>query len=118
MTTIKNNQKIYWQVAISVILLFILYKLNLPFYYIIGLGLLIILLIFLKGRYYDKLDAYITSKLPFLATKSPRARKIIVAVIFILSYILLKQVIFFILARFGIDVQRAIMDSVNQSALR
>jgi hypothetical protein len=111
--TLKNNQKIYLQIITSAILLFVFYKLGFSFYFIIGMGIFILLLVLLKGKLFNKLDAFLTAKLPFLSRQSPRVKKLIIVIAFILAYIILKQIIFFVLSQFGIDVQKMILDSVN-----
>lgn len=112
-TALKHNRKTYLQIIISIALLFVFYKLGFSFYFVIGTGILILLLVLLKGKLYGKLDAFLTAKLPFLSNQSPRIKKLIIVIAFILTYILLKQIIFFVLAQFGIDVQKMMIDGIN-----
>jgi len=111
--TSKNNLKTYLQITTSAILLFIFYKLGFSFYFIIGMGIFILLLVLLKGKLFNKLDSFLTAKFSFLSKQSPRVKKLIIIIAFILAYIVLKQIIFFILSQFGIDVQKIILDGVN-----
>jgi len=113
-TTSKNNSKTYLQIITSAILLFVFYKLDFSFYFIIGMGIFILLLVLLKGKLFNKLDVFLTVKLPFLSRQSPRIKKIIIVIAFILVYIILKQIIFFVLSQFGVDVQNIILDGVNK----
>jgi len=112
---LKNNLKTYLQIIASAILLFVFYKLGFSFYFIIGMGIFILLLVLLKGKLFNRLNAFLTAKLPFLSKQSPRVKKLIIIVAFILAYIILKQIIFFILSQFGVDVQKIIMDGVNNN---
>jgi hypothetical protein len=112
---LKNNQKAYLQITTSAILLFVFYKLGFPFYFIVGMGIFILLLVLLKGKLFNKIDSFLTAKLPFLSKQSPRVKKLIIAIAFVLAYIILKQIIFFVLSQFGIDVQKIIMDGVNNN---
>ncbi len=112
-TIVKYNQKTYLQIITSAILLFVFYKLGFSFYFIIGMGFFILLLVLLKGKLFNGLDTFLTAQLPFLSKQSPRVKKLFIVIAFILSYIILKQIIFFILLQSGIDVQKIILDSVN-----
>lgn len=114
-TTIKYNQKTYLQIITSAILLFVFYKLGFSFYFIIGMGFLILLLVLLKGKLFSRLDTFLTAKLSFLSKQSPRVKKLFIVITFILAYIILKQIIFFILSQFGIDIQKIILDDVNNN---
>jgi len=102
--SLRNNQKTFPQLITAVILLLVFYKLGFSFYFIIGMGLFILSLVLLKGKLFNKLDALLTSKSPFLSKQSPRVKKLIIVIAFIFTYIILKQIIFFILSQFGIDV--------------
>jgi len=112
---LKNNRRTYLRIIIFATLLFVFYKLGLPFYFIIGAGIFILLLILLKGKLFNKLDSFLTAKLPLLSRQSPRVKRLIIVIAFVLAYIILKQIIFFILSQFGIDVQKIIMDGVNNN---
>jgi hypothetical protein len=110
---LKNNQKTFLQIIKSLILLFVFYKLGLPFYYIVGVGLLVLLIILLRGKFFNKFDALLTAKFPSFSKQSPRVKKLIIIIAFFLAYIILKQIIFFVLLQFGVDVQKIMIDSVN-----
>jgi hypothetical protein len=113
--TLKNNQKAYLQIITSAILLFVFYKLGFPFYFVIGTGIFILLLVLLKGKLFNKIDSFLTARLPFLSKQSPRVKKLIIAIVFVIAYIILKQIAFFVLSRFGVDIQKIIIDGVNNN---
>jgi hypothetical protein len=119
MKSAKNNKKSkimkIYQIAVSVILLGLLYYLGFPLYYIGIMAVLILLLIFLKGKLYRKIESFMDKVLPFLAKLNPTVRKIIIILIFILFWILLKQIIFFGLKLAGIDMEKIIYESMNNS---
>ncbi|UMX47988.1 MAG: hypothetical protein L7H18_00380 [Candidatus Nealsonbacteria bacterium DGGOD1a] len=112
---LKNNPKAYLQIITFAILLFVFYKLGFPSYFIVGMGIFILLLILLKGKLFNKIDSFLTARLPFLSKQSPRVKKLIIAIAFVIAYIFLKQIAFFVLSRFGVDVQKIIMDGVNNN---
>ncbi len=95
--------------------LYTFYTLDFPLYILILIGIVILLLILLRGRLYKKLDDFIRKKFPFLSKHKTWVRKLIIIILFVLIYILLKQIIFLILKMAGIDVQKMITDSINQS---
>lgn len=110
-----RNWKIYLRIFLLIIMLYLFHRFGLPIYLIFLLGIIILLLIFLRGTIYNKLDYFFINRLPFLSRLRPNTRKIIIIIAFILFYILLKQIIFFILKLFGIDVQQMIFKSINNS---
>ena len=56
-------------------------------------------------------------KFPFLVSLNPTIRKIIIILIFILFWVLLKQIIFMGFNLAGIDLQDIMIESLNQSAI-
>ena len=112
----SSRRRVYLQGFMFAVLLFLFYQLNFPIYYIVLIGIAVLLLILLKGRLYKKMDDFLINRFSFLSKQKVWVRKLIVISLFILIYVLLKQIIFFILKQFGIDVQQMIMGSINQSA--
>ena len=119
MNNMTENKKIGWKKYISILtlilLLFLFYRIGIPLYFIFVIGIVILLLVLLKGKLYTKIDDFLRKKFPILSKQKPWVRKLIIIAIFILIYVLLKQVVFMILKIFGVDVQQIILDSINQS---
>ena len=111
----RARLRICLQVLISVLLLVFFYSVGLPLYFIVFIGLFIVLMIFLKGKLYRSLEKFMNKRLPFPSKLKPWLKKLIIVVVFILVYMFLKQIIFFVLEQFGIDVQQIIEGSVNRS---
>ena len=111
----KKKVKIIFQVIYSIIILGLFYYLGFPLYYIIILAIVILAFILLKGKMYRKLDSSLSKILPFLSKLSPTAKKIIIIAIFVLIWMILKQVIFLGLKMAGIDMQKILIESMNQS---
>ena len=111
----KTGWKKYFSILTFILLLFLFYRLGLPGYFIILIGIVILLLVLLKGKLYTKIDDFLRKKLPILSRQKPWVRKLIIIAIFILIYVLLKQVVFMVLKMAGVDIQRIISDSINQS---
>jgi hypothetical protein len=107
--------KIYLRIFLLLVMLYLFYKFGLSIYLIVLLGVIILLLIFLRGTIYKKLDNFLISKISFLSELKPKTRKLIIIITFILFYILLKQIIFSILKLFGLDIQQMISESINNS---
>lgn len=110
----ERSWRTYIQVFIFIMLLCIFYKLDFPIHIIILIGIIILLLIILKGKIYKKLDVFLTKRFSFLSRLNPRTKKLIIILTVILVYVLLKQIIFFILKMFGIDFQKMITDSIGK----
>ena len=109
------NWKLYLRILLLALILYTFYNLGLPFYFIVLLGIILLLLIFLKGKLYKKLDSFLSKRLPFLSKLNPVIKKIIIIVVFVLVYMILKWIIFWILGLFGADVRQMIAQSINQS---
>jgi len=115
----ERLRKIGWrkgfQILFSIILMYVLYTLGLSLYFIVLFGIVILLLIIFKGKLYKKLEDFLSRKFPFLSKLNPWIRKLIIVVIFILIYMLLKQIIFLLLKMAGVDIQGMLAESINQS---
>jgi hypothetical protein len=117
----KNNSKkmfswkLYLQVVLLIIAIYIYYRLGFSLYDIILIVIILLLLKLFKGKLYKRLDKILIDKLPFLSKQKQGVRKLIVVIVFILLYFILKQIIFLILKQFGIDIQQMIMNKINQS---
>jgi hypothetical protein len=111
----KTNWRLTFQLFFSFLILYSFYELGLSVYMILAMGLLFVLIILFKTKLYNKFDNLLVKQFPALSKQKQGIRKAIVIVAFILSYIILKQIIFFILSQFGIDVKQIILNSINQS---
>ncbi|MDD5253482.1 MAG: hypothetical protein PHG05_00050 [Candidatus Nanoarchaeia archaeon] len=107
--------KEYLRILLLIVLLYMFYRLGLPLYFIILMGIVLLLFILLKEEFYGKLDNFLSKKFPFLSKLKPWVRKLIILAIFILIYMLLKQVIFLGLRIAGVDIQNIITESINNS---
>jgi hypothetical protein len=113
----KRSVRKYIQIIYLVGLLVLFYFLKFPLPFIAGMGLVFILLIFLKGKLYRKIEGFMDKKFPFLVSLNPTVRKLIIILIFILFWVLLKQIIFMGFRLAGIDLQDIMIESLNQSAI-
>jgi uncharacterized protein involved in cysteine biosynthesis len=86
-----------------------------PLHLIIIIGIVIILFILLRGRLYKKIDHLLKKHFKFMSRLKPWQEKLIIIVVFIIVYIALRELIYLILGLFGIDFQKMIQESVNQS---
>jgi len=97
------------------LLLYALYSTGLPLYYVAIIGIVFIVIIFLRGKLYKKIDELLTKHLKFLSNVKPWVKKAIIIAVFIIIYVLLRELIYLILGLFGIDVQQALDEGINQS---
>lgn len=111
----RGNLRKYTQVFILAILLYSFYQLGIPLYSIAIIGVFIFLLMFLKGKIYRKIDSFMTRRFLFVSKLNPWARRLLIIIIFIIIYMILKQFIFIILKFIGVDIQKMIYESMNQS---
>jgi hypothetical protein len=113
----KRSVAKYIQIIYIIGLLVLFYFLKFPLPFIAGMGLVFVLIIFLKGKLYRKIESFMDKKFPFLVSLNPTIRKIIIILIFILFWVLLKQIIFMGFNLAGIDLQDIMIESLNQSAI-
>ncbi|MFA5070781.1 MAG: hypothetical protein WC511_00225 [Candidatus Pacearchaeota archaeon] len=112
---LKMKKSLIFQLVYVILILGLFYYLNFSIYFIMVVGVLFLLIILLKGKLYTKIKDFTNKKFPSLAKLPSWIHKLIIILIFILIYILLKEIIFFVLKLGGIDVRGIIANSVNQS---
>jgi hypothetical protein len=79
------------------------------------MGIFFILIIFLKGKLYRKINDFVTERFSLLKKLPAWVQKLIIILSFVLIYILIKEIIFLILELFGINIREMMMDNINQS---
>ncbi|MBU3957520.1 MAG: hypothetical protein KKB25_00410 [Nanoarchaeota archaeon] len=109
------EKKNYLRMALALLMLYFFYQAGIPILFLPPIGIILVLLIFLKGTFYKSVDEFLVKKIPFAGRLPSLCRKLLVIAIFILIYVLVKQAVFEILSLGGIDVQQMIMESINQS---
>jgi len=109
------NKKLIFQLIYVVALLLLFYYLNFSIYFLLVVGLFFILIIFLKGKIYKSINNFASEQIPLLKKFPNWIQKLIIIIVFILIYILIKEIIFFILNLIGIDVRGMLINSINQS---
>lgn len=115
---VKIPWKKYFQILTGAVLLVVLYKLKLPLSSIILVGLLFVLLIFIKGRLYKKFDRFLNRRFHFLSKLNPPTKELIIVVSFVLFYALIKLIILIWLKTQGLDVQQVITDNLDSQIPR
>ena len=99
--------------AVSVVLLlYLLYQAGFPVYYLPLFGILLLMLVFMRGSFYRNIDGLLERTFPSTKDMPSWARKVLILLIFILAYTVAKQTLFFLLKLVGIDIQKFIFDSV------
>lgn len=110
--------KRYIQIFSVILLLYLLYYLGVSLYYIVLIGLILILFIVLKGKIYHRLEKEMNKKFPSLAKRPLWVKRLIIIVTFLVIYLLIKQIIFLIFKIIGIDIQKIIYDELNKSIIK
>ena len=103
------------QIIYSLIILFLFYYLGFSIYSLLVLAILFTMIILLKGKLYNKIKETINKKFPKFAKLPSWLNKLIIIFIFILIYLILKQIIFYLLKLAGMDIEKTMMDSLNKS---
>jgi len=106
------NWRSYVRILSLVLILYSLYIGGVPTPVILLLGVFFILLIFLRGTMYRKIDAFLISRFSFVASLPPWGQKLLILSIFILIYMGFKQILFFSLKTMGLDIQQILLESL------
>jgi len=104
----------YMRIGLLALMLYSFYILGFPPYMIVLFGALGIAIIALRGHAYEKIEKFIGEKYPPYKEFSGIKKKIILIVSFMLIYIILKQILFALLAFMGFDVQKDMMSIISQ----
>lgn len=106
-----------WNLLIRILLvglmLYVFYSIGVPLAAVIVLGVLLILFILLRGHAYRGIDVFLTTRFPSIAGWAPWQKALLVALVFIIAYIMLKQAVYELLKMMGMDVQQMMLDSVQ-----
>lgn len=91
--------------AYAIILLLILYSIGLPLHYVLLMGVLMIVFLALRGPIYKKIEQFIEKIAPSTVKWPQWGRKALVIVAFIAVFVILKQIIYWLLGIAGFDLQ-------------
>jgi hypothetical protein len=117
----KNNLKkskgwkLYFQIIFFIVFGYIYYNLGFSITFIVFIFLILMLLKLLKGKFYKRLNKFMISNFHFLSKQKKWVKKLIIILVFIIIYLLFKQIIFLILKQFGINVKAMLANKINQS---
>lgn len=109
------KKSLIFQLVYVILILGLFYYLNFSIYFIMVIGVLFLLIILLKGKLYGKVKEFTNKKFPSISKLPSWVQKLIIILAFILIYLLIKEIIFFVLKLGGIDVREIMVNSVNQS---
>jgi hypothetical protein len=106
-----------WSLATRILLvalmLYVFYSLGVPLPAILVLGIILIAFVLLRGHAYRHIDIFLTNRFPSMARWAPWQKGLLVAVVFIIAYLLLKQAVYELLKMAGMDVQRMMLESIQ-----
>ncbi len=105
--------KQYLRLLAILLLLYSFYAAGFPAYYIPVMGVIFILLIFLKGSLYNKIDSFLIKRFPFIGKLPSWAKKLLIIAVFISIYVLIKQIVFAFLKIVGIDIEKTILENIS-----
>jgi len=109
-----------WRLVLRILLvavmLYVFYSLGVPLPAILVLGVLLIAFVLLRGHAYRQIDLFLTNRFPSMAGWAPWQKGLLVAIVFIIAYLLLKQGIYELLKMIGMDIQKMMLDSISSSA--
>ena len=101
------------RILLVALMLYVFYSIGVPLPAVMVLGALLLAFALLRGRAYRQVDMFLTKRFPSMAGWAPWQRMLLVAIVFLLACILLKQAVFLLLKMAGMDVQQMMLDSVQ-----
>ncbi|MFA5108408.1 MAG: hypothetical protein WC492_02665 [Candidatus Micrarchaeia archaeon] len=96
-------------------MLYVLYSVGFPLHYVIVFGVLALIMIFMRGKIYARIDSVASAKFEWFGKLPAWGKKLMVVAIFVITYTIIKQVAFWLLGLAGINVQQEIMDSIQKA---
>lgn len=111
------NWKHYLQAFMIVLIIFLLFLARVSLHLIIIVAVFMILLIIFKTKLYKKLDKVIRQKLKFSPSFPDWIIKLVITAIFLLLYMLIKQIVFMIMKHFGLDIQEIMFEGINNTVI-
>jgi hypothetical protein len=97
------------------LLLYLFYLIGLPPIALAVLGSILIIFVLLRGKIWKAVDDAIEKYLPFTRSWPDWGRKVLLFILFLAVFILLRQIIYFILALLGFDIQGMIQSSIDMN---
>lgn len=109
------DTKLLARVLFALAMLALLHWAGVPLQALLVLGLLFLFFLLMRGHAYERIDAALAGKLPFIAEWAPWQRRALAAIVFVVVLIAVKQGIYEILKLVGMDVQKMVLDGINAS---
>lgn len=106
---------LWFQIVFSSLILGLFYYLGASIYSIITLGIMFLLIILLKEKLYGRTKDAIHKYFPSVSKLPSWIQKIIILVLFILVYILIREIVFAVLKIAEVYVRGLMMEGINQS---
>lgn len=103
------------RIASILLMLYLFYYIGLPPIYSIFLGALAIVILLVRGHAYERINTAIDRYLSFMSNWPSWSRKLVVFLIFLVFLIVLKQAAFLAMKFAGMDIQQAMIESINKS---
>lgn len=100
-----------------ILIIFLLFLARVSLHLIIIVAVFMILLIIFKTRLYKKLDKIIRQKFKFSPDFPDWIIKLVITAIFLLAYLLIKQIVFMIMKNFGLDIQGIMFEGINNTGI-
>ena len=101
----------------SLIILGILYLIGTPLPLILIFGAYLIAMFFLRGKMWKISEHVLETYLPFTKKLPDWLEKIVLVSIFIIFFMILKNIIYFALGLIGIDLQQMLIDAMGMGEL-
>jgi hypothetical protein len=88
-----------------------MYLVGLPLVAVAVFAIMLLVSLLMRGPAYNHIDAELTKRFGLISRLAPWQKKILVAMVFVLAFIIAKQGIYELLKFMGMDVQQMLMES-------
>ncbi|MBN2126788.1 MAG: hypothetical protein JW703_00170 [Candidatus Diapherotrites archaeon] len=110
-----NDKKLLFRLLMVPLLLLSFYMLGMSFEVLLIIGLFFVVIILLRGKMWKTAEHVLEKFLPFTKSWPDWSQKVLLFIIFLLIFMILKQLLYFGLSFIGIDLQAILMESMTKS---
>ena len=103
----------YLKIIYFIAILYLLYAIGFSLQYVLIIAVMGIAIMLLRTKAYKKIDEYFSNKIEVYKNLDPKHKQIVLFAVFIILLLIVKNIIYAILALFGVDMQMQAQSVMN-----
>ncbi len=111
--------KLHWRDALRylliLVLLYLLYDMGMKPATLVVLGIIMLVFVALRGRIYNKVSELLEKHVPHTKRLPSWLKYVVTLAVFLLTYIVVKELVYLALYQVGVDVQGDMFEAMNRS---